>query len=249
MVLRRTALWSLLLRPFFSSLGSLFFLLFFFANFSNRCFLCYFGSSHGTGPPFSALTPWLDNQGPPSLARALPLLPLPATPSSCWRLSLGPPSRPSLGSAHAHAHAHARPPLATIARKLGEREKDGGVCVCVVGGWEWGGGCVCLLTLRNACPQKSKGRECSTQHLSCHSGLCHRVVDSPSKNRTAPSPLLLFARSSAHQDRKVTSINSKWLQYENGSSALCSCSLFELNELLLYVVIDSFLADNVGFSS
>ncbi len=52
----------------------------------------------------------------------------------------------------------------------------------------WGDVVLCLLTLRNAGP--NEWGEGPTQHLSCHSDLCHWVADSPSKNRTLPPPPL-----------------------------------------------------------
>lgn len=51
-----------------------------------------------------------------------------------------------------------------------------------------GGVCVCL---HRGMPAPKEWGECSVQHLSHHSGLCQKVVDSPSKNRTPPPPPLL----------------------------------------------------------
>lgn len=148
--------------PFLAYLLFFFFLLFiYFLNFIRG--------------PLSVLAPW-------SLPHGALMCSLPATPSGCWaevRLQ----GRYSHLNTHANAHTllftHPHRDRANLHREAnGEREGQrimmgGGVCVCLL--WRM--------------PSPKEWWECSVQHLSCHSGLCHRVVDSPPKNRTA-LPLL-----------------------------------------------------------
>lgn len=96
--------------------------------------------------------------------------------------SVSPALRPMLTPEHNHMHTHFCAPTHTqsgptiIAKAEGEGEREiwweGGVWVCL----QWG------------MPTPNERGEGPTQHLSCHSDLCHWVADSPSKNRAPPPP-------------------------------------------------------------
>lgn len=90
----------------------------------------------------SALTPWLTIRAP--LAELCRAPCLPHRPAA--DVSLGPPSRPSLGNAHAHARA------ATSIHHHMEAQRAGGGQGSLVGG----GLCVSAYT-EECLPQKSKG--------------------------------------------------------------------------------------------
>lgn len=98
--------------------------------FSNLWFWCVFIQR---GP--QCIDPMAENQGPSS--RALPCS-LPATPTSCWRLSGSTFKAVARGRLY-----HLYPP----SHGSSERGRRG----------RRTGGCVCLLTLRNACPKRVRG--------------------------------------------------------------------------------------------
>lgn len=144
MVLHRTVLLSLLLQPSFC-----FLCLFFYSPhtpgyFSSLWFWCV--SSNGA---LNALTPWLTIRAP--LAELCRVPCLPHRPAA--DVSLGPPSRPSLGNAHAHARAP------TSIHHHMEAQRAGGGRGSVVGGE------LCVSAYTEEClPQKSKG---SVQRNTC----------------------------------------------------------------------------------
>lgn len=140
-------------------------------------FPLFFNISSG-GP--SVHWPHGQQSGPPqrALTRSLP-----ATLSGRWLLSESSSEADAHTWTHTHAHTHfcapthAQSGLTIIAKGKREGERNmmgGGVCVCL----HWG------------MPASNERGEGPTQHLSCHSDLCHWVADSPSKNRTTP-PILL----------------------------------------------------------
>lgn len=134
---------------FFCNHPSVSLLSFFFPSPPQITFLIFGFAVYSSNGALSALTPWLTIRAPlAELCRRAPCLPhRPAAD-----VSLGPPSRPSLGNAHAHARAP------TSIHHHMEARREGGGWGSVVGG----GLCVSAYT-EECLPQKSKGSvQCNT---------------------------------------------------------------------------------------